>query len=167
MAFLDRDYGTTTWNGDKVRVVESVHVYEDGTEGKPFYVIYAENKAITLKGFNQKYLYLHNEETGKTVFLHRIIYACCTGLNLGLNGLEVHHIDFDTHNNRIENLVAMSVPDHRSYHTNMRNAEKTGKEEYLDKAEKILSKAKNLKENRINKWNNEEKEKILKELSEI
>lgn len=167
MAYLDRDYGTTVWNGDKVRVVESVRVDSDGTEGKPFYMVYTENKAITLKGFNQKYLYLHNEETGKTVFLHRIIYACCTGLNLGLNGLEVHHIDFDTHNNKIENLVAMSVQEHRSYHTNMRNAERTGKEEYLDKAEKVLAKAKVLKERRVEKWNKEEEKKLFKELSEM
>lgn len=108
-----------------------------------------------------------DRDYGTTVFLHRIIYACCTGLNLGLNGLEIHHIDFDTHNNRIENLVAMSVQEHRSYHTNMRNAERTGKEEFLDKAEKVLAKAKVLKERRVEKWNNEEKEKIFKELSEM
>ena len=162
MAFLSRHYGKTVWNGDEIKVVETIHTDGDW-QSKPFYEVYTTNKNIELKGFNSKYLYLLNKETGKTVFLHRIIYAACMGMNLGLAGLEVHHIDLDTHNNSIDNLVGMPVSEHRSYHTNLRAAERTGNEEYLNKAEKVLAKNLAIKENRLKKLETE----LFKELAEF
>lgn len=83
-----------------------------------------------------------SETDGKPLYLHRIIYAHFCQLPLSLCGKVVHHIDGNKSNNKIENLVALTMSDHTKIHNYIKQGNAKG-------IEKILRKAIKNRENRL------------------
>jgi hypothetical protein len=71
------------------------------------------------------YNYLKDPGNGKVVGEHRLMMEQHLGRKLDRKEV-VHHINFDTTDNRISNLEVMLIDDHTSYHswlTGMKNQE--------------------------------------------
>ena len=60
--------------------------------------------------------YLQRKVEGRYVLVHRIVMAEALGLTELPATLEVHHIDEDKENNRLDNLAAVTARGHRELH---------------------------------------------------
>lgn len=110
-----KNYEIMILETDKARFGYQITFREEGTE--KFEVAYLGQKD---KGDYIRF-YLGNstyakKNRGKYYYLHRIIYAWKTGMDYNLNGMEVHHLNHNKQDNRIENLILLSKTDHRNIH---------------------------------------------------
>jgi hypothetical protein len=60
--------------------------------------------------------YLTCLHDGKRVFVHRLVMAQALGMETLPDTWEVHHIDFDPTNNRLDNLALVTGTGHRQIH---------------------------------------------------
>ena len=67
--------------------------------------------------------YMCRYSKGKTFYEHRLIYCAANGLDEIPNGYDIHHINGNIQDNRIENLMMLSKSDHTKIHYLMRRGE--------------------------------------------
>lgn len=109
---------------------------------------------------SQKY-YLLYDNSNRSVFEHRLIYQKMNNVKLNKNQI-IHHIDFNSRNNSIQNLIAMTRQQYNKLHTqNMfgnknptirqyKNATQQEKQKYYNNMSKAVGRQKNWKYSEIN-----------------
>ncbi|MFA5733280.1 MAG: hypothetical protein WC934_14925 [Acidithiobacillus sp.] len=91
-------------------------------------------------------IYIFNKEKGRKVLEHRYIIEKHLNKKLSKNAV-VHHIDGESHNNNLNNLLVMSKINHDRYHIIRKNQSKDFKNDNIESILKALCKSLNKKYN--------------------
>ncbi len=108
-----------------------------------FLYIARKSQFMQYKKTKKGYLRYAKDEAGKLRFEHCIIWERHNG-KIPL-GMQIHHIDFDKTNNKIENLLLVTPADHKKYHSNY-------KKNAFGEWEKMCSKCMQYKEPTADNW---------------
>lgn len=147
---------------DKAKYGWQVSYKEQGTDDWKVAYLGAKDKGGYIR------VYLSNSTQAKKkgsktyYYLHRLVFAYVTGSDIGLGGKEVHHLNFNKQDNRIENLVLLAKDEHAQIHkrVNCLTADDL----------KIINKARILRDRAIEKFRRENYERhlaLLKDMPEF
>jgi hypothetical protein len=84
---------------------------------------YSRDENTVYQEFNGKRFYKTNNgywKSAKGLWMHRYVWEISNGVNLA-DGYEIHHIDRNRDNNSPNNLIALSVHEHRILHAKNHN----------------------------------------------
>lgn len=98
-----------------------INEFEDCVLLKSGIVIYRVNKgSLSSQSYYTTRIRYKGSKENNLYMLHRLVAICFLDMPYD-SKLQVHHIDFDKKNNSYKNLLVMSIEEHSSYHSVLRN----------------------------------------------